>query len=314
MLPRLGLGLLSFNLTPSQEFTWTGSYRNAIRDARRAEALGLESIWLSEHHFVSDGYCPALMPVAGALLQATETLIVGTAALLIPLTDGRRLARQLRSLGTLGERFRLGVAIGYRSEEFRGMGRDRSKRGRMMDAMLEDLIGEFGPERIIICASSPVAVDRAIRYDLPLLTDEAVPVATALEWGRRFRATTDKELTMYRGIWLSADGSAPPEKVWERDLAYWQYLAWDYEPSWLDDDSPPSTEPFLRAQADIATLARQGEEKWLRCTPAQFAALLKELAAAGFDRFIARIAWAGSPLDDDVMQALAALSSSEANG
>ena len=313
MIPRLGLGLLSFNLTPSHRFTWTGSYRNAIRDAQRAEALGLESVWLSEHHFVSDGYCPALLPVAGTLLQATETLIVGTAALLIPLADGRRLARQLRSLGTLRERFRLGVAIGYRSEEFRGMGRDRRKRGQMMDAILEDLIGEFGPDGIIICASSPVAVDRAIRYDLPLLTDEAVPVSTALEWGRRFREASDKELTMYRGIWLSADGSAPPEKVWERDLAYWQYLAWDYEPSWVDDDVPRSADPFLRAQADIATLARQGAEKWLRCTPGQFAGLLQGLAAGGFDRFIARITWAGTPFDKDVMKALAALSNPEAN-
>ena len=305
-LPKLGLGLLSFNLTPSHSFTWTGSYRQAICDARRAEALGLESVWLSEHHFVADGYCPALLPAAGTLLQATETLIVGTAALLLPLADGRRLARQLRSLGTLRERFRLGVAIGYRGEEFQGMGRDRRKRGRMMDAMLEDLISEFGTEGIIICASSPVAVERAIRYQLPMLTDEAAPVSTALEWGSRFREATDQELTMYRGLWLSPDGTAPPEKVWERDLAYWQYLAWDYEPSWLDD-TPSEADPFLRSQPDIETMARQGEEKWLRCTPPEFAAFLRRLGENGFDRFIARISWAGTPLDEGVMRALSTI-------
>ena len=152
----------------------------------------------------------------------------------------------------------------------------------------------------------PEIYERAIRYELPMLTDEAIPVSTALEWGSRFREATDQELTMYRGLWLSPDGTVPPEKVWERDLAYWQYLAWDYEPSWLDH-TPSEADPFLRSQPDIETLARQGEEKWLRCTPAEFAAFLRSLAQSGFDRFIARISWAGTPLDEGVMRSLSTI-------
>jgi hypothetical protein len=39
--------------------------------AVRAEELGFDSVWVSEHHGSSDGYLPSLLPVLGGLATAT---------------------------------------------------------------------------------------------------------------------------------------------------------------------------------------------------------------------------------------------------
>ena len=305
-IPKLGLGLVSLNTTPAADFNWTSSYRRAFEDARAAEALGLESVFLSEHHFVADGYCPSLMVLAGSLLAATERLKIGTAALLLPLADGERLARQVRSLGSLADRLRLGIALGYRREEFMGLQVERRRRGKLMDAMLEDLLHVLEPEQIIICAASEPGLKRALRFDVPMLIDSAVPMTRTLEWGEEFRASSTRELTLVRECWISEDGSSPPESVAAHDYAFWQYIGWEYTPTW-EEKGEGSIDPLLDPLAERLQLAMSAEEKWLRATPADFARFLGEVAARGFDRVVARIAWSGVPLERSVMEHLGAI-------
>lgn len=306
-IPKLGLGLVSLNTSPPCDFTWTASHRRAFVDARRAEALGLESVFLSEHHFVADGYCPSLMVLAGSLLAATETLNIGTAALLLPLADGERLARQARSLGSLVERLRLGIALGYRREEFMGLNVERRRRGKLMDAMLEELLKVLEPEQVIICTASEPGLDRALRFDVPMLIDSAVPMTRALEWGDEFRAQSAHELTLIRECWVSDDGSAPPEAVAPHDFAFWQYIGWEYTPTW-EKEGEGDIDPLLDPESERLQQATSAEEKWFRQTPEDFADFLAAIHARGFDRMVARIAWSGVPLDHSVMGHLAAIS------
>ena len=298
----LGLGLLSFNLSPASAHGWQQSYRAAARIAEEADSSAIESIFLSEHHFVADGYCPALLPVAAGLLSTTHRLVVGTAALLLPLADKRRVARQLRDLGSLRDRLRLGIALGYRDEEFRGFERSKRERGKLMDASIEHLLGECGRQTLVICAASPPGVARALKYGLPLLVDSSVPVQTALEWIETFRAESDEEITLIREVWVSDDGSAPPQSVAERGYAFWQYLSWNH---W--DHPPPDT--VLSETMNLTSAVRRTEESWLRTDPQRFSSFTRDLARRGVDRLVARIAWSGRPFDHDVVQALIEASS-----
>lgn len=298
-LPRVGVGLLSFSTSLVSDHNWTSSYRAGIDTARDVEALGLDSVWLTEHHFVPDGYSPTVMIPAAAILAATETLVVGTAVLLLPMADPKRLADQIKSLGELGERLRLAVALGYREEEFTGFGLARRDRGRMMDAHVEYLLEAIGDTgNLTIAAAAHVGVERAMRYGLPLLIDGAVPLPTVVEWIREYRAVCDKEITLTRECWITDDGVAPKSAIADREFGYAQYISWDWSASHGDNDGDS-------AQIDREQIILGSRGHWLRATPRDFESVLRKLAAAGVDRVHARLSWSGVPLDKAVIRNIA---------
>ena len=307
-LPRVGVGLLSFSTSLVSDHNWSSSYRAGLETAQEVEALGLDSVWLTEHHFVPDGYSPSVTVIAAAMLAATERLVVGTAALLLPLADPERLAYQIKSLEELGDRLRLAVALGYREEEFKGLDRDRRKRGRLMDAHIEYLLDEVGDRgHLTIAAAAHVGVERAMRYDLPLLIDAAVPLPSVVEWVREYRAVSDKEVTLSRECWISDDGSAPESAIADREFGYHQYISWDWSAS-HDDDETDS------AQIDLENIVAGSREHWLRATPGDFERILVKLAGIGVDRVQARLAWSGVPLDKGVIRNIAGVAGRRAVG
>src|SRR5438445_11928270 len=84
MTRRLGLGVFGMQSVPQRPDHQVKLYRDLLEDAELAEALGFEGIWLSEHHFWFDGYCPADIAAAGAILGRTKRLGVGTGVMLLP--------------------------------------------------------------------------------------------------------------------------------------------------------------------------------------------------------------------------------------
>ena len=307
-LPRVGVGLLSFSTSLVSDHSWSSSYRAGLETAQEVEALGLDSVWLTEHHFVPDGYSPSVMVIAAAMLAATETLVVGTAALLLPLADPARLASQIKSLGELGDRLRLAVALGYREEEFKGLDRDPRKRGRLMDAHVEHLLDEVGARgNLTIAAAAHVGVERAMKYDLPLLIDGAVPLSSVVDWVREYRTVSDKEVTLSRECWIRDDGSAPESAIADREFGYAQYISWDWSAS-HDEDEADS------AQIDLEKIVAGSREHWLRATPGDFERILVKISAIGVDRVQARLSWSGVPLDKGVIRNIAAVAGRKAVG
>src|SRR5947208_6916701 len=70
-------------------------YAAALEMSRWADGHDFTSVVLSEHHGVDDGYVPAPLAMAAAVLGSTRNVMVNIAAVLIPLHDPLRLAEEV---------------------------------------------------------------------------------------------------------------------------------------------------------------------------------------------------------------------------
>lgn len=57
---------VEFGVTPQQV------YAEALDQIARADELGLDQVWLTEHHFMDDAYCPSPMIAAAAIAGRTK--------------------------------------------------------------------------------------------------------------------------------------------------------------------------------------------------------------------------------------------------
>jgi len=237
---RFGVGLFSLQCTAMQPRHWTGAYRDMRELATLMEALGYDELWLSEHHFFYDGYCPALLPAAASVLSVTERLRVGTGMLLLPMCDPARLAAVATDLAERsGGRLDLGVGMGYRDVEFDGHGVSRKQRlPRMVSGLevLERAEAAGGPP-IWMGAQLVDPVKRAGRRGHPILFSAALPFERCRTltqvweegWAESGRPLAEKPaLGALRNIWLTEDRKErEAARDWVR-ASYVQYagLGW----------------------------------------------------------------------------------------
>ncbi len=237
---RFGVGLFSLQCTAMQPRHWTGAYRDMRELASLIEELGYDELWLSEHHFFYDGYCPALLPAAASVLSVTERLRVGTGMLLLPMYDPARLAAVATDLAERsGGRLDLGVGMGYRDVEFDGHGVSRKQRlPRMVSGLevLERAEAAGGPP-IWMGAQLVDPVKRAGRRGHPILFSAALPFERCRTltqvweegWAESRRSLAEKPaLGALRNIWLTEDRKErEAARDWVR-ASYVQYagLGW----------------------------------------------------------------------------------------
>jgi alkanesulfonate monooxygenase SsuD/methylene tetrahydromethanopterin reductase-like flavin-dependent oxidoreductase (luciferase family) len=163
-------------------------YAECFKEIEEAERLGYAGVWLSEHHFVDDGYLPSPLVVAAAVAARTERMTIGTNVLLLPMHHPLRVAEDAAVADLIsGGRFVLGVGQGYVQHEFEVLGFDRKHRPSLFEEGVEiirhaweegrigcegkrwhfeDLPFEPRPERappIYIGAFADPAIDRAAR-------------------------------------------------------------------------------------------------------------------------------------------------------
>jgi alkanesulfonate monooxygenase SsuD/methylene tetrahydromethanopterin reductase-like flavin-dependent oxidoreductase (luciferase family) len=124
-------------------------YRALLEQVRRAEELGYDNVWLTEHHFTEDGYSPSVMPTAAALAAATARIRIGSFVLLLPFQHPVRLAEDVTCVDIFSNgRFDLGVGQGYAAEEFEALCIPRKERSARLAEGVELLQRLWTEERV----------------------------------------------------------------------------------------------------------------------------------------------------------------------
>ncbi|SFR66350.1 LLM class flavin-dependent oxidoreductase [Halogeometricum limi] len=134
---KLGTGLFTCQRRPDDDRSASEVYDEMLTLGRAIDDAGLDSAWVSEHHFAEDDYLAGTMPALGALAAVTEDVELGTCIALAPLYDAVRLAEDVATVDNLsGGRTTLGLAIGSNPAEFAAFGVPRDERvERLEDAV-----------------------------------------------------------------------------------------------------------------------------------------------------------------------------------
>ena len=113
-------------------------YGECLEEIEEGERLGFTGVWLSEHHFVDDGYLPSPLVVAAAIAARTERVRIGTNVLLLPLHHPLRVAEDAAVVDLVSDgRFVLGVGQGYVQHEFEALGVNRRHRPSLFEEGIE---------------------------------------------------------------------------------------------------------------------------------------------------------------------------------
>jgi alkanesulfonate monooxygenase SsuD/methylene tetrahydromethanopterin reductase-like flavin-dependent oxidoreductase (luciferase family) len=121
---RYDVGLMfSFRNPEAWRRPFADVYRDELRLIRYAEELGIDTIWLTEHHFADDGYSPSVVTIAAAIAAVTERVRIGFNLLLLPLHNAIRVAEDIATADVLSNgRIDPGFGQGYAPHEFAGYG------------------------------------------------------------------------------------------------------------------------------------------------------------------------------------------------
>ncbi|MBN8870810.1 MAG: LLM class flavin-dependent oxidoreductase [Solirubrobacterales bacterium] len=259
----------SFQRLPGSPIHPVDVYESEIEQVVRSEQAGYDWVNLTEHHVTDDGYCPALLPVLGALANATETIGLSSGMLILPLHEPVRIAEETAVVDLLSRgRLTLGLAAGYRVREFEAMGVPFARRGARFEEALEILTlawrgepfsyeGEFfqlpeitvtprpfqqaGPRLWLGGVSGP-ALRRAARFDSPCFPgathtiDEArESLARLKEIRREAGQEEDPGMVLPRLAYLADTTAEAREKAWPAIAAMFdRYVAYGSPPELRD--------------------------------------------------------------------------------
>jgi probable F420-dependent oxidoreductase len=124
-------------------------YRQALDEVTRAEELGFDSVWMEEHHAVTNHYWPSPLPVLAGFATRTSRLVLGTDIVVAAFHHPVRLAEDVAMLDVMSNgRFVLGIAIGYKPDEFALYGVGLEKRGARFEEQLAIMKGLWTQERV----------------------------------------------------------------------------------------------------------------------------------------------------------------------
>ncbi len=113
-------------------------YSEILDQIAWSESHGFDDVWLSEHHFIEDGYLPSILPVAAAIAARTKRIRIASGVLLMPFHNPVRLAEDIAVVDVIsGGRFEFGVGVGFKLEEFDSFGVSFKERGSRTNESLD---------------------------------------------------------------------------------------------------------------------------------------------------------------------------------
>ena len=225
-------------------------YTAAMEQFRWADEHGFDFGVISEHHGFDDGWMPAPMTAAAAVVGATKRLPILLSAVILPLHDPIRTAEQLVVLDHLSRgRVWTVLGAGYRPEEFSMAGVEMKRRGATLESHIEVMLQAFTGEPfeyegrtvqvtprgftdphppILLGGGVEAAARRAARLRLPMMPMNADPELPA------FYADEAKKVGFEGGYVMAPSGptfihvTEDPEKTWSEIGPYVLHEAQTY--------------------------------------------------------------------------------------
>jgi len=265
---KVGL-FLDMRNPPEWRRDWHDFYESWLERLARAEKLGIDSVWLTEHHLFEDGYLSQPLTFAAAIASRTKTMKIGTAIMQAKLRPAIDIAEQAALVDILsGGRLELGLGAGYRIPEWQAYGVDGKGR-------FEDL--EATAVEVRRLWDSGIATPPPVQDRVPIWIGGEGPRGARIagRLGEGLLALKPELLDPYREA-LSSHGHRPdaarmggcanliladdPESAWPRikeHLRYQWRTYFEYKSEGRNDSGPPSTEPDdLRSTTEIPMLPR----------------------------------------------------------
>ncbi|MBI2485466.1 MAG: LLM class flavin-dependent oxidoreductase [Deltaproteobacteria bacterium] len=138
---KFGIGLFSMQTHPENPSSHAELYKQTLEQVKLAEEVNFDSAWISEHHFLEDGYCPSPSIIASAMAAVTKRIRIGSAGIILPLHNPVRVAEDAAVVDNISNgRFDLGVVLGYRKDEFDGFGISMKQRPSRMEEGIDVII------------------------------------------------------------------------------------------------------------------------------------------------------------------------------
>ena len=204
------------------------AFRDIFELATRADALGIDCVWLGEIHFTPQrSVISASLQVASSIASRTQRLRVGTAVQVLPLNHPLRIAEEVATVDQISEgRFEYGIGRSgsVRTYDVYGIPYSESQ-ARFLEALeiiRQAWTGEpFSYEGRFYRIHNATVVPRPYQLPHPTVrmattSDETFPAAArlglAIFVGLRTTEIADlrMQLASYRRAWMEADHPGTP--------------------------------------------------------------------------------------------------------
>jgi alkanesulfonate monooxygenase SsuD/methylene tetrahydromethanopterin reductase-like flavin-dependent oxidoreductase (luciferase family) len=282
-------------------------YRAAVEMAAFADEKGIDTVQTEEHHGAANGWLPSPLTFAGAVLGATRRIAVTVSALIVPLYDPLRLAEDIAVLDLVsGGRLVTVAGIGYRPEEYAGLGREWKRRGALQDEALETLLAAWTGEpfeyrgrtvrvtprpytrphpTLLVGGSSKAAARRAARLGLPFFPSAHLPELEAYYKERLVEYGTEGWTMMPAAETPLLHIAEDPDRAWAEYGGHFLHEARTYA-SW---QSAGIRSAVRSAAATVGELRAEGVYRIV--TP-------DECVALGLDNYVLHPLAGGMPVEE----------------
>ncbi|OBI86459.1 LLM class flavin-dependent oxidoreductase [Mycobacterium asiaticum] len=164
--------------------------RAALELAQWGESRGITTISVDEHHVTGHGWSCNPIMAASMFLARTSRLIASVDCALGPMWNPVRLAEDIALVDNMSRgRLHTTVGLGYRTAEYDSLGVDFSRRGKLMDHLIERMLSIWSGAAVGVCTGtwtkphpplyvgggSRATARRAARFRLPLSLADHLP-------------------------------------------------------------------------------------------------------------------------------------------
>jgi alkanesulfonate monooxygenase SsuD/methylene tetrahydromethanopterin reductase-like flavin-dependent oxidoreductase (luciferase family) len=136
---KLGL-FLDLRNPPAWRRPWVDHYAATLDLVAKAERLGADAMWVTEHHLFEDGYLSQPLAFLAAVAARTSRVRLGTAVVLGALRHPRHVAEEAAIVDLVSAgRLELGIGAGYRVPEYEAFGMDIGRRMTLTDRTMAEV-------------------------------------------------------------------------------------------------------------------------------------------------------------------------------